>query len=66
MLFEQLGKRFKKLRTNTECGEVLSHDKTGHREVHVKDHWFVIYRTDYSVQTIVIVKIGSHENALGR
>jgi len=33
---------------------------------YVKDHWVVIYRTDYSVQTIVIVKIGSHENALGR
>ncbi len=66
MLFEQLRKRFEKLRTNPECGEVLSHDKAGHREVHVKDHWVVIYRTDYSVQTIVIVKIGSHEKVLGR
>ena len=34
VLFEQLKKRFKKLRTNPECGEVLSHDKAGHREVH--------------------------------
>jgi addiction module RelE/StbE family toxin len=66
VLFEQLRKRFEKLRTNPECGEVLSHDKAGHREVHVKDHWVVIYRTDYSVQTIVIVKIGSHEKVLGR
>ena len=29
VLFEQLGKRFEKLRTNPECGEVLSHDKRG-------------------------------------
>jgi addiction module RelE/StbE family toxin len=66
VLFEQLGKRFEKLRTNPECGEVLSHDKAGHREVHVKGHWVIIYRTDYSVRTVVIVKIGTHEKALGR
>lgn len=66
VLFEQLRKRFEKLRTNPECGEVLSHDKAGHREVHVKDHWVIIYRADYSVQTIVIVKIGSHKKILGR
>jgi addiction module RelE/StbE family toxin len=65
-LFEQLRKRFKKLRTNPECGEVLSHDKAGHREVHVKDHWVIIYRMDYSAKAIVIVKIGTHEKALGR
>lgn len=66
VLFEQLRKRFEKLRTNPECGEVLSHDKAGHREVHVKDHWVIFYRTDYSVQTIVIVKIGSHKKILGK
>ncbi|OPY55350.1 MAG: Plasmid stabilization system protein [Methanosaeta sp. PtaU1.Bin112] len=66
VLFEQLRKRFEKLITNPECGEVLSHDKAGHREVHVKDHWVIIYRTDYDVRTIVIVKIGTHEKALGR
>jgi addiction module RelE/StbE family toxin len=66
VLFEQLKKRFEKLCTNPECGEVLSHDKAGHREVHVKDHWVIIYRTDYNVRTIVIVKIGTHEKALGR
>jgi addiction module RelE/StbE family toxin len=66
VLFEQLRKRFKKLRANPECGEILSHDKVGHREVHVKDHWVIIYRTDYSAKTIVIVKIGTHEKALGR
>ena len=65
VLFEQLKKRFKKLRTNPECGEVLSHDKAGHREVHVKNHWVVIYRTDCGTRTIVIVKIGTHEGALG-
>jgi len=31
VLFEQLRKRFENLRTNPECGEVLSHDKAGHR-----------------------------------
>ena len=66
MLFEQLRKRFEKLRTYSECGEVLSHDKAGHREVHVKDHWVIIYWTDYRVQTIVIVKIGSHKKILGK
>jgi len=65
-LFEQLRKRFEKLRSDPECGEVLSHDKAGHREVHVKSHWVIIYRTDYGAQTIVIVKIGTHEKALGR
>jgi addiction module RelE/StbE family toxin len=65
-LFEQLKKRFEKLRTNPECGEVLSHDKAGHREVHVKSHWVIIYRTDYDARTIVIVKNGTHEKALGR
>jgi hypothetical protein len=29
MLFEQLGKRFEKLRTDPECGEVLNHKGTG-------------------------------------
>jgi addiction module RelE/StbE family toxin len=66
VLFEQLGKRFKKLRTDPECGEVLSHDKKGHREVHVKGHWVIIYRIDFSSRTVVIVKIGTHEKALGR
>ena len=66
VLFEQLRKRFEKLRTNPECGEVLSQDKAGHREVHVKNHWVIIYRTDYGARTIVIVKIGIHEKALGR
>jgi addiction module RelE/StbE family toxin len=66
VLFEQFRKRFEKLRTNSECGEVLSHDKAGHREVHVKDHWVIIYRMDYKVRTIVIVKIGTHEKVLGR
>ena len=65
-LFEQLRKRFEKLRTNPECGEILSHDKAGHREIHVKSHWVIIYRMDYSTRTIVIVKIGIHEKALGR
>ena len=65
-LFEQLRKRFEKLRTSPECGEVLSHDKAGHREVHVKNHWVIVYKTDYSTRTIVIVKIGTHEKALGR
>jgi addiction module RelE/StbE family toxin len=66
VLFEQLRKRFEKLRTNPECGEILSHDKAGHREVHVKNHWVIIYRMDYKARTIVIVKIGTHEKALGR
>jgi mRNA-degrading endonuclease YafQ of YafQ-DinJ toxin-antitoxin module len=66
VLFEQLRKRFEKLRTNPECGEVLSHDKAGHREVHVKDHCVIIYRMDYSARTIVVVKIDIHEKALGR
>jgi mRNA-degrading endonuclease YafQ of YafQ-DinJ toxin-antitoxin module len=66
VLFEQLRKRFEKLRTNPKCGEVLSHDKDGHREVHVKDHRVIIYRTDYDIRTIVIVKIGTHDKALGR
>ena len=65
VLFEQLRKRFEKLRTNPKCGEVLSHDKAGHREVHVKDHRVIIYRTDYDIRTIVIVKIGTHDKALG-
>jgi len=65
-LFEQLRKRFEKLRSDPECGEVISHDKAGHREVHVKSHWVIIYRTDYGARTIVIVKIGTHEKALGR
>lgn len=30
----------------------------------IKYRWFVIYMTDYSVQTIVIVKIGFHEKVL--
>jgi addiction module RelE/StbE family toxin len=66
VLFERLRKRFEELIINPECGEVLSHDKAGHREVHVKDHWVIIYMMDYSDRTIVIVKIGTHENALGR
>lgn len=66
VLFEQLRKRFEKLRIYPECGEVLSHDKAGHREVHVRDHWVIIYRTDYAARTIVIVKIAAHEKALGR
>lgn len=65
-LFEQLRKRFEKLRTDPECGEVLSNDKAGHREVHVKNHWVIIYRPDYGTRTIVLVKIGIHEKALGR
>ncbi len=66
VLYEQLRKRFKKLQINPECGEVLSHDKKGYREVHVKDHWVIIYRTDSDARTIAIVKIGIHEKALGR
>jgi hypothetical protein len=52
--------------TNPECGEILSHDKAGHREVHVKDHWVIIYRMDCKTRTIVIVKVGRHEKVLGR
>jgi addiction module RelE/StbE family toxin len=66
VLFEQLRKRFKKLCAYPECGEVLSHDKAGHREVHVKGHWVIIYRIDYANSTVVVVKIGTHEKALGR
>ncbi len=66
VLLEQLRKRFEKLLTDPECGEVLSHDKAGYREVHVKSHWVIIYRVDYSARTIVIVKIGIHDKALGR
>lgn len=65
-LFEQLRKRFEKLRTNPECGEVLSHDKAGHREVHVKNHWVIIYKTDHDNRTVVVVKIDKHLKALGR
>jgi addiction module RelE/StbE family toxin len=65
-LCEQLKKRFKKLRNNPECGEILSYDKAHHREVHVKGHWVIIYRTDYDTHTIVIVKIGIHDRVLGR
>lgn len=35
-LFEQLRKRFEKLRIDPDCGEYLSRDKAGYREVHVK------------------------------
>jgi addiction module RelE/StbE family toxin len=65
-LCEQLKKRFKKLRRDPECGKVLRHDKVGHREVHIKDHWVVIYRVDYDTRTIVVVKIGMHDKVLGR
>jgi addiction module RelE/StbE family toxin len=65
-LCEQLRKRFKKLRKNPECGEILSHDKAGHREIHIKEHWVIIYRTDSDAHTIVIVKIGIHDRVLGR
>ena len=66
ILFEQFRKRFEKLCTNPECGEILSYDKAGHREVHVKDHWVIIYRMDCKAHTIVIVKVGRHEKVLGR
>jgi addiction module RelE/StbE family toxin len=66
VLFEQLRKRFEKLLVDPECGEVLSHDKAGHREVHVKNHWVIIYRIDYRARTIVIIKIGIHDKALHR
>lgn len=65
-LYEQLNKRFKKLRRDPECGKVLSHDKAGHREVHIKDHWVAIYRVDRDTRTVVLIKIGTHEKALGR
>lgn len=65
VLFDQLRKRFEKLQVDPECGEILSYDKKGHREVHVKDHWVVIYRVDYSSKIIVIVEIGIHNKALG-
>jgi addiction module RelE/StbE family toxin len=65
-LYEQLRKRFKKLRKNPECGEILSHDKAGYREVHIKGHWVIIYCADYDTHTIVIVKIGIHDSVLGR
>ena len=65
-LCEQLKKRFKKLRNDPECGEFLSHDKAGYREVHVKGYWVIIYRTDYIDHIIVIVKIGIHDRILGR
>jgi addiction module RelE/StbE family toxin len=66
VLFEQLRKRFEKLLVDPECGEILSYDKAGHREVHIKSHWVIIYRIDYSARTIVIVKVGMHDKALGK
>jgi addiction module RelE/StbE family toxin len=65
VLCEQLKKRFKKLRRDPECGKVLRHDKAGHREVHVKDYWVVVYQVDYDARTVVIVKIGIHDKVLG-
>jgi addiction module RelE/StbE family toxin len=65
-LFEQLKKRFEKLRTYPDCGEILSHDKAGFWELHVKDHWVIIYQIDRSNRTVVIEKIDKHEKALGR
>ncbi len=65
-LYDQLNKRFKKIRRDPECGEILSHDKAGYREVHVKDHWVVIYRVDRDTRTVVITHLGKHEKALGR
>ncbi len=65
-LARQLVKRFEKLRISPECGETLSHDKAGYREVHVKDHWVIIYKIDYIAHTVVILKFGIHEKVLGK
>jgi addiction module RelE/StbE family toxin len=53
-------------RTDPKCGEILSRDKKGHREVHVKEHWVIVYRIDFSARTIVLIKLDTHEKALGR
>ncbi|MDD1750399.1 MAG: hypothetical protein LUO89_11050 [Methanothrix sp.] len=39
VLFEQLRKRFEKLCTNPECGEVLSHDNTNEQFILLTWNW---------------------------
>ena len=55
-LCEQLRKRFKKLRNNPECGEILSYDKAHHREVHVKGHWVIIYIFFYPKGRVLVAR----------
>ena len=64
-LARQAEKRLEKLRTSPEYGKPLSHDKAGLREVHIKTHWVILYRIDFENATVVLLRLGTHEDILG-
>lgn len=45
---------------------VLSGNWAGHRECHIQSDWLLVYRVEYDVLVLTLVRIGSHSDLFDR